>query len=42
MMPNNLPESNRRPASALNGEEQFRRVVHAQTFVSGGGRSAKG
>jgi hypothetical protein len=36
---NNLPESNRRPASPLSAGE-VQRAVHAQDFVPGGGRSA--
>jgi hypothetical protein len=39
--PNNLPETNRRPVSAPDAGRQFRRAVHAQASVFGGGRSAK-
>ena len=39
--PNNLPEANRRRTSPLSAKEEFRRAVHAQDSVFGGGRSAK-
>lgn len=38
---NILLETNRRPASPLGSEQQFRRLVYAQASVFGGGRSAK-
>jgi hypothetical protein len=37
---NNLPETNRRPASPLSAEDKFRCVVHARGCILGGGRSA--
>jgi hypothetical protein len=37
---NNLPETNRRPASELRAEGKFRRIVYARGCVPGGGRSA--
>jgi prepilin-type processing-associated H-X9-DG protein len=39
--PNNLLETNRRPASPLGAGQQFRRAVYAQSCVFDGGRSAK-
>jgi hypothetical protein len=38
--PNNLAESNRRPAPKLGAEQQFQRLVHAQAPAFVGGRSA--
>jgi len=39
-LPNQTLETNRRPASPLGTSRQFERAVHAQTYLSGGGRSA--
>jgi len=38
---NNFQEANRRTVYALGAEQQFGRVVHARSCVSGGGRSGK-
>lgn len=38
--PNNLPKTNRRLVASLKAGEKFRRAVHAQDRVFGGGRSA--